>query len=84
MPLHTWRRRHGQEIVAQIKSLEGLGVWQACTWMTSDPVVMVRSPRQAMAFLTAQATADLLARSTFGHTCAIHTCDDWTFWPQED
>jgi hypothetical protein len=83
MPVHTWRRHHGQAIVAQIEPLEGIGTWQACAWLTSDPTVVVRSPRQAMGFITAQAAADHLARSTFDHTCAIHTCDDWTFWPHE-
>jgi hypothetical protein len=85
MPLHTWRRQHGGGLIAQVEPLEGMGTWQACAWMTSDPTFTVRGPRQIGLLVSAQALADHLARKTFRHTCDFGgTCGDWMFWPKPD
>jgi hypothetical protein len=82
MPLHTWRRQHGPDLVAQVTPVEGLGTWDASAWPVSAPADVARSPRKIADLVSAQATADHLVRRTFDHTCDLHTCGDWTFWPQ--
>jgi hypothetical protein len=82
MPLHTWRRQHGPDLVAQVTPLEGLGTWDASAWLVRSPTEAARSPRKIAELTSAQATADHLARTAFGHTCDPHECGDWMFWPQ--
>ena len=81
MPLHTWRRQHGPDLIAEVTPLEGLGTWDASAWLATNPTVVARSPRKIVDLISAQATADQLARQTFDHTCNPHTCGDWRFWP---
>jgi hypothetical protein len=82
MPLHTWRRQHGPDIVAEVSPIKGLGQWDACAWLVKDPSAVAKSPRKIAALMSAQAAADHLARTTFDHTCDPHGCGDWMFWPQ--
>jgi hypothetical protein len=82
MPLHTWRRQHGPDILAQVVPTEGLDVWEASASLVSNPSVFVRSPRKIETLTSAQAVADHLARKTFDHTCYHHVCGDWLFWPK--
>jgi hypothetical protein len=77
MPLHTWRRQHGPDIVAEVCPVEGLGQWDAAAWQVSDPSAAVRSPRRISALTAAHATADHLARTTFNHICAVDRCGEW-------
>jgi hypothetical protein len=82
MPLHTWRRHHGPDVVAQVAPEEGLGLWAISTWLASNPSVVVNSPRKIASLTSAQGLADHLARETFDHVCDLERCGDWMFWPQ--
>jgi hypothetical protein len=77
MPLHAWRRRHGPHIVSQVEPIEGLGIWSASAWLTSNPTVIVRTQRPLHLLTAAHAKADALARITFDHCCDIDTCSEW-------
>jgi hypothetical protein len=77
MPLHTWRRQHGPDIVCQAEPVEGIGTWRASTWLVANPAVRIALPTALKRLESAQAKADALARDTFGHTCQIETCGHW-------
>jgi hypothetical protein len=79
MALHTWRRQHGPQIVAQVEPDEkGLDTWRASAWSTTDPRRIARSERYFNALVSARAMADHLARTAFHHTCDVETCGVWT------
>jgi hypothetical protein len=77
MPTNTWRRSHGPAIVAQVIA-DGRGGWGARVWLTSNPTVMVTTPRDVENLATAQGKADTLARKTFDHRCD-ERCGEWTW-----
>src|SRR5260221_10848940 len=81
MPLHTWRRRHGPDIVAEVVPVDGLGQWDAAAWRVTVPSAAVRSPGKTASLTSAMDAADHLARTTFDHTCDPHTCGEWMFRP---
>jgi hypothetical protein len=80
LALHTWRRHHGSEIVAEVAPGAGFSTWHASAWRISNPVV--RRPRQFTVLMSAQAAADRLARNSFDHICDLDTCGVWMFWPR--
>ena len=77
MASHTWRRAHGPDILAEV-SADGRGAWQARVWLTSNPSVIVRTPRNADTLSSAQEKADMLARKTFDHLCDT-MCGEWSW-----
>jgi hypothetical protein len=77
MHLRTWRRLHGPDIVCQVEPLNGLGLWTASAWLTSNATAIARTLRPVTLLTAAQAKADDLARQAFAHTCDVGTCGDW-------
>jgi len=77
LPVHTWRRHHGPEIVCEVEPVEALGTWRVSTWLNSDPSGAVSPPTRVYLLQSAQAKADALARRTFNHKCRLETCGDW-------
>lgn len=73
----TWRRAHGPDIVAEAFA-DGRGVWRSRVWLTSNPTVMVATPRSGEGASAAQEKADNLARKTFDHRCN-RGCGEWTW-----
>jgi hypothetical protein len=77
MPLRTWRRQHGPDIVCQAEPVQGIGSWRVSIWLVSNPTVAVTLPTADMLLESAQAKADALVRNTFGHICEPETCGHW-------
>jgi hypothetical protein len=82
MPLHSWRRLHGANIIAQVDP-HPLGTWEAFTRRAdafSQPVPL----KHRYHLLTrAQAAADRAARGRFRHKCDVSTCGVWRPWTDE-
>jgi hypothetical protein len=81
MPLHTWQRQHGPDILSQVESVEQMGTWRPSVWLVKDPAVVVSAPAGLTQLQAAQARADALARKTFNHRCNMDTCGVWLQLP---
>ena len=74
--LRTWRRHHAGDIIAEVKPVEGIGSWEASTWLVAEPSKVERAPRSFSMLTEAQSVADALATTAFDHQC-IPTCGKW-------
>jgi hypothetical protein len=75
--LSRWRRQHFPRMIAETMPLRGLGTWTACAYREAQPATMVRAPTAFSLLTEAQAAADDLVRTTFGHVCSLE-CGQWT------
>jgi hypothetical protein len=74
--LRTWRRYHSGDIIAQVTPVEGIGTWEASTWLVAEPSKVERAPRSLSMLTEAQSVADALATTAFDHQCTA-TCGKW-------
>jgi len=74
--LRSWRRRHGEHVVAEVTPVPGMGVWQP--WACCGPDGLDRRPYQRhFSLLTeAQKAADVMASELFPHRCNGQ-CGPW-------
>lgn len=75
--MRSWRRLHGTDVIAQVEPVGGFGTWRVSVWQTKDPKATFRHPREFELLTEAQAAADLLAQTTFAHTCEQGHCGHW-------
>ena len=73
MPALSWRRLHGDHIVAEVVPEPGPDEqWRAAVW-NSDSVERIFMGKRFSRFLSAQAAADHEARLRFKHRCDVST-----------
>jgi hypothetical protein len=72
--LRVWQRRHGDDIVAEVSPVQGMGTWDICAWREPDR----RETRGGRFGWLADAHhgADTLAQLTFDHRCDSR-CGVW-------
>jgi hypothetical protein len=75
--LSKWRRHHYHGVVAEASPLAGIGTWSACAYRETAKAGMVHAPTRFTLLTDAQAAADALVRTSFGHTCVLE-CGVWT------
>ena len=76
----AWRRLHAPDIIAQAEGIPGFGTWEVSVWRSTAPTEVTRSNRRFELLTEAQAAADGLAVSTFGHRCQTQ-CGHWLARP---
>ncbi len=75
--LSKWRRLHYPGMVAETSPMPGISTWTACAYRTARKEAHVRAPVKFTHLTEAQAAADELVRTTFGHVCVLE-CGQWT------
>ena len=84
MPVRTWRRLHGTDLIAQVDPVAGFGTWTAQACVETDPLRSEVSPRQFELLTSAQATADHMVRERFNHRCDFAMCGEWLPWQEHE
>jgi hypothetical protein len=84
MPVRSWRRLHGIDLIAQVDPVAGFGTWTARAWVEGDPQRSEVSPRQFELLTSAQTTADHMVRERFKHRCDFATCGEWLPWQEHE
>ncbi len=79
MPVRSWRRLHGTDLVVQVDPVPGFGTWAVRAWAENGPVGE-SSPHQFPLLTFAQAAADHMVGRRFKHRCTPETCGDWLPW----
>jgi hypothetical protein len=75
--LRTWRRHHGDRVVAEVRPVPGMGTWEAGARVTG-PRLTEREVGLHFSLLTeAQEAADILAFAMAPHECDAR-CYPWT------
>ena len=75
--LSEWRRLHYPGLVAETSPIPGISTWTACAYRQARKAGCVRVPVKFTHLTVAQAAADDLVRTTFGHVCVLE-CGQWT------
>jgi hypothetical protein len=75
--LSKWRRLHYPGLVAETSPVPGIGTWIACAYRQVREADAVCAPAPFTHLTAAQATADDLVRTMFGHVCVLE-CGQWT------
>ncbi len=79
--IYIWRRLHGGEIIAEVTSNPGIGVWRVSAYRVQGRASEVAYTGKAFSLLTeAHHGADELARREFGHACHEGVCGRWLRW----
>lgn len=84
MPLSSWRRLHGDRLVAQVDPVPVFGTWTAHAWIEGGDLSAVKSPIGHSLLTTAQAIADDLVQRHYNHVCNAEECSDWFPWTDLD
>jgi hypothetical protein len=80
-PTHTWRRLHDGNIIAEVTTQAGMGVWRASAYRVSGAASEVAyTGRPFMVLSEAHQCADDLVRREFAHECRVGTCGRWLRW----
>ena len=69
LSLRVWHRNHADRVIAEVAPVAGMGNWRTCT---SREIGQAREAYEGPSFsllVAAQAAADALAHSHFGHAC---------------
>ena len=78
---HAWRRLHEGNIIAEVNTQPGIGVWRASAYRVGDHTNEVAYLGRAFALLTdAHQGADDLVRREFRHECRAGVCGQWLRW----
>ena len=79
---YAWRRLHDGNIIAEVNSQTGMGVWRASAYRVTGPATEVAYTGRAFSLLTeAHQSADELVRREFRHECRVGVCGKWLRWP---
>src|SRR3954471_4600871 len=82
---YTWRRLHGGNIIAEVTSHSGIGVWRASAYKVNGRASEVAYSGRAFSLLTeAHQSADLLVKREFHHECRTGVCGRWLRWSATD
>lgn len=77
----AWRRLHEGDIIAEVTSQVGIGVWRASAYRVNGSTNEVAyMGRPFMILSEAQQCADGLVRREFAHECRVGTCGRWLRW----
>jgi hypothetical protein len=81
---YAWRRLHDGNIIAEVNSNAGMGVWRASAYRVTGHASEVAYTGRAFSLLTeAHHGADELVRRQFGHECRVGVCGRWLRWPSK-
>src|SRR5215831_4750023 len=81
---YVWRRLHEGDIIAEVNSNAGMGVWRASAYRVTGHASEVAYTGRAFSLLTeAHQGADDLVRRQFGHECHVGVCGRWLRWPNK-
>jgi hypothetical protein len=81
----VWRRLHDGNIIAEVVTNPGFGVWRASAYRVDAGKSEVAYIGRAFSLLTeAHQSADELVRREFSHECRTGTCGQWLRWRQQD
>jgi hypothetical protein len=75
-PLRVWHRNHSDGVIAEVAPVAGMGNWRTCA---SREIGREREAYEGPSFsllVAAQAAADALGQSRFGHQCDVR-CGQW-------
>lgn len=75
--LRTWRRRHGDRVIAEVRPVPRMGTWEAGARLTGPPFAEREVGLDFSLLTEAQDAADVLARAMVAHACD-GSCDSWT------
>jgi hypothetical protein len=85
LPAYAWRRLHEGNIIAEVTSQPGIGVWRASAYRVSGATNEIAYKGQPFTVLAeAHQCADELARHEFKHECRVGTCGRWLRWPAKN
>jgi hypothetical protein len=76
----TWRRHHGDKLVAHVGHDEISGLYRVVVWCEGKEQSVTHLSRSFEALDSAKAAADSLARQTFKHRCSTLVCGQWMIW----
>ena len=80
---YAWRRLHGGDLIAEVVSVRGMGMWRVQAYRVDDKDRDVTTVSRTYSLLTeAHAAADDLVRSAFAHTCKAGVCGRWLRWTE--
>ena len=74
--LRTWRRRHGDRVIAEVRPVPGMGTWEAGARLTGPPFTEREVGLHFSLLTEAHDAADVLARAMVAHQCNAD-CDPW-------
>jgi hypothetical protein len=74
--LREWRRPHGDNLIAQVSPVGGMGSWEARVSRLQQPDSPIHVGQHFALLTEAQAAADALVATVYGHTCDA-TCGPW-------
>jgi len=79
---HAWRRLHDGNIIAEVNTQPGIGVWRASAYRIAGQRNEVAYQGRAYSLLSeAHQGADDLVRREFRHECQVGVCGRWLRWP---
>jgi hypothetical protein len=84
MPLRSWRRLHGGDLVGQVDPIPGFGTWGVSVWAEPGSAGRHAIGRRFELLNEAQAAADQAVRQHFNHRCDGHACSEWLPWIEAD
>ena len=73
--LRVWQRDHGDDLIAEVMPVEGMGRWRALACVRDSPD-FESDPRSFSLLIEAHSAADRLVRERFAHTCTA-ACGEW-------
>jgi hypothetical protein len=76
----TWRRYHGERIVAHVGSDEMSERYRVAVGCEGEEESVIQAKRQFNGLDFAKAASDALARETFNHRCTTAMCGQWMIW----
>ncbi len=81
--VYIWRRLHGGDIISEVTSNPGMGIWRVSAYRVQGRASEVAYIGRAFSVLTeAREGADDLARREFRHECHEGECGRWLRWSQ--
>jgi hypothetical protein len=78
--MRTWRRYHGERIVAHVDYDEVSERYRVAVWCEGKEDSVTAARRQFKGVDSAKAASDALARETFSHRCTTAMCGQWMVW----
>jgi hypothetical protein len=76
----TWRRHHGEKIVAHVGHDEISNVYRVAVWCAGEEEAVMPVTRLYASLDSAKAASDATARRTFNHRCTTLDCGQWMIW----
>lgn len=83
--IYIWRRLHAGDIIAEVTSNPGMGLWRVSAYRVNGRASEVAYIGKAFSLLTeAHQGADDFVRREFQHECQEGTCGRWLRWSRTE